>query len=523
MQSFIGSIQKLYRHYAIYLFTQKNSFTKIESNSCNLTRHLKIPMVYRFLLLLSFCTTVNVSFADNAIELPDIGDNAGNISPAEEYRTGEAVIRNIRNAGGILDDPLIQGYLNELGYRLVASSESQQPFHFFLIKDHAINAFALPGGFIGVNAGLILATKTESELAGVMAHEVAHVTQRHFARRFEQGSSSIPVIAAIIAAMVLGSQNNEIGQAVLASVAAGSAQKQINFTRANEKEADRIGIQLLIDAEFNPNGMATFFSTMDKQARLYGDSIPEFLRTHPVNPARIADAEHRAKQFPNVLSTSSTTYYLLRTRLNALASDDKVALLKNYTSILKQGNYQNKEATRYGYALALMENKKYAKALQQTRILLKKKPNLIAYNILKAQIETAARKYTTAIKTYKNVLKVYPGNNTIQFFYAKTLLQANKIQSAHKILQSQISTANKSPELYRMLAQTQARLKMPANSHQSLAEYYYLLGQTHNAINQLEIGLKVPKIDFYLTSRLEARLQEFKTELLQLSAKKNTD
>lgn len=489
----------------------------------SLNEIFKIPMFYRFLLLLCFFTPQIISFADNAIELPDIGDNAGNISPAEEYRTGEAVIRNIRHAGGILDDPLIQGYLNELGYRIVASSESHQLFHFFLIKDDSINAFALPGGFIGVNAGLILATKSESELAGVMAHEVAHVTQRHFARQYEQGSNSIPVMAAIIAAIVLGSQNSDIGQAALASVAAGSAQKQINFTRANEKEADRIGIQLLINADFNPHGMASFFETMDKQARLYGDSIPEFLRSHPVTPARIADAKLRSKQSPNVLSKSSMTYYLLRTRLNVLASNNKVALLKNYSSILKQGNYLNKDATRYGYALALLENKKYTKSLQQIRILLKKKPNIIAYNILKAQIETADKKYSTAIKTYKNILKIYPGNNTIQFFYAETLIEANKIKSAHKILESQISSNTKSPDLYRLLARTQAKLKMPANSHQSLAEYYYLLGQTHDAINQLEIGLKVPNIDFYLTSRLEARLRAFKTELQQLNAKKNAD
>lgn len=196
-------------------------------------------MLYRFLFSLFLYSFSMLSYADNIV-LPDIGDNAGNISPAEEYRTGEAVVRNIRRAGGILDDPLIQGYLNELGYRLVAPSESQQLFHFFLIKDLAINAFALPGGFIGINAGLILATKSESELAGVMAHEIAHVTQRHHARQYEQGSSSnIPIIAALIAAMVLGSQDNDVGQAAIASVAAGSAQKQINFTRSNEKEADQ--------------------------------------------------------------------------------------------------------------------------------------------------------------------------------------------------------------------------------------------------------------------------------------------
>jgi predicted Zn-dependent protease len=344
----------------------------------------------------------------------------------------------------------------------------------------------------------MLATKSESELAGVMAHEIAHVTQRHHARRFEQGSSNIPIIAALIAAIVLGSQDSDIGQAALASVAAGSAQQQIDFTRANEK--------------------VDFFDTMDKQSRLYGDSIPEFLRSHPVNPARITDAKHRANKYPNIPATNSTTYYLLRTRLEVLANDDKVALLKRFSSMLQRGNYKNEEATRYGYALALLANKKYTQALQQTHILLKKNPELIAYNILKAQIETKAQQYSAAIKTFQKLLNVYPGNNTINLYYAETLLKANKVKSAHKILQTQISSATKSPELYRLLAEAQAKLNKQANSHQSLAEHYYLLGQTHDAIKQLEIGLKTPKIDFYLTNRLEARLKEFKTELHQLSS-----
>lgn len=475
-------------------------------------------MLYRFLFSLFLYSFSILSYANNIV-LPDIGDNAGNISPAEEYRTGEAVVRNIRRAGGILDDPLIQGYLNELGYRLVAPSESQQLFHFFLIKDLAINAFALPGGFIGINAGLILATKSESELAGVMAHEIAHVTQRHHARQYEQGSSSnIPIIAALIAAMVLGSQDNDIGQAALASVAAGSAQKQINFTRSNEKEADRIGISLLTKAEFNPHGMAGFFDTMDKKSRFLGDSVPEFLRSHPVNPARIADAKHRASQYPNTLTTDSIAYYLLRTRLEVLASDNKERLLKDFASMLKRGNYQNKEATRYGYALALQANKKYNQALLQTKRLLKKRPERIAYNILKAQIETDAKQYSAAIKTFKNVLNFYPGNSSINIYYAETLIKANKIKQANEILQNQIARATTTPKLYRLLSETQAKLNKPADSHQSLAEHFYLLGQTHEAIKQLEISLKTPKIDFYLTSRLEARLKEFKTELHQLNS-----
>lgn len=474
-------------------------------------------MTYRFPLFIILLLLSNIGFANN-IALPDIGDNAGSISAAEEYRTGEAVIRNIRRAGGILDDPLIQNYLNELGYRLVAPSESQQLFHFFLIKDDAINAFALPGGFIGINAGLILATKSESELAGVMAHEIAHVTQRHHARQYEQGNNNIPVIAALIAAMILGGDNNEVGQAVLSSVAANSVQQQINFTRENEKEADRIGINLLMKSEFNPHGMAAFFDTMDKQSRLYGDSIPEFLRSHPVNPSRIADAKHRASQYKNELSTSSITYYLLHTRLKVLASENDSKLLEDFSSMLKLGNYQNKEAAQYGYALALRKNKKYSESLKQVQILRKKNPNRMIYTILKAQIESDAKNYSAAIKTYETLLNLYPGNNTINIFYAETLLKANKIELANSILQSQIASEIKTPKLFRLYAETQAKLKKFASSHQSLAEHYYLLGQTHEAIKQLEIGLKVPKIDFYITSRLEARLKEFKNELIQLKS-----
>ena len=473
-------------------------------------------MPHRFLLLITFYIFSAACLA-NDIDLPDIGDNAGHISPAEEFRTGEAVIRNIRRAGGILDDPLIQNYLNELGYRLVAPSESQQLFHFFLIKDDTINAFALPGGFIGINAGLILATKSENELAGVMAHEIAHVTQRHHARQYEQGDNNIPVIAALIAAMILGGENNDIGQAVLSSVAANSVQQQINFTRANEKEADRIGINLLIKSEFNPHGMSAFFETMDKQSRLYGDSIPEFLRSHPVNPSRIADAKHRASKYPNDLSKNSINYYLFRTRLKVLASENNTELLNDFSSMLKLGNYQNKEAARYGYALALQKNKKYDQALKQTRVLLKKDPERIIYNILKAQIETNAKQYSSAIKTYKKLLNIYPDNKTINLFYAETLIKANKIKLAHKILQAQIASTTKTPKLYRLFSETQAKLNKPAYSHQSLAEHYYLLGQTHEAIKQIEIGLKKPKIDFYLVNSLEARLKVFKNELHQLS------
>jgi len=468
-----------------------------------------IPLLF----LLSISTNV---FAANNIVLPNIGDNAGNVSPLEEYRTGEAVIRNIRRAGGIIDDPLSQGYLNELAYRIVAATGSQQPFHFVLIADTNINAFALPGGFIGINAGLILATKSENELAGVIAHEIAHITQRHHARRYEKGTSSIPVIAALIAAIVLG--GDDVGQAALASAAAGTVQSQINFTRENEKEADRIGIELLINAEFNPHGMPDFFDTLDKQSRLYGEGIPEFLRSHPVTPSRISDSKHRASKYPNTLSVNSTDYHLLRTRLHILASENKTSLINEYANRLSKGLYQNKQATQYGYALALQLNKEYPAALKQVQALLEHSPENVSYNLLNAEIKKNTENYSEALKIYEKLLEIYPNNNVINIYYAETLIKANKLSQAHKVLQQQIASSNKTPDTYRMLAETQAKINQTADSHQSLAEYYYLLGQTHDAIKQLEIALKIPNNNFYLTSRLEARLKEFKDEIILLQA-----
>lgn len=472
----------------------------------------RLPILITTLLcFLSSNTTVYA--ADNII-LPDIGDNAGNVSAIEEYRTGEAVIRNIRRAGGIIDDSLSQSYLNDIAFRIVAATGSQQPFHFFLIADNNINAFALPGGFIGINAGLIHATKSESELAGVIAHEIAHITQRHHARRYEKGSSSIPVIAALIAAIVLG--GDDISQAALASAAAGSAQSQINFTRENEKEADRIGIKLLINAEFNPHGMTAFFETLDKQSRLYGESIPEFLRSHPVTPSRISDSKHRASKYPNTLSVSSKNYYLLRTRLDVLGNENKTEVVKEYANQLAKGLYQNKQATQYGYALALQRNKNYPLALKQIEALLKHSPLNISYNLLNAQIETELKNYPAALKTYQKLLEIYPNNISINLSYAEALIKANKLPQAYKVLQQQISASNETPDIYRLLAETQAKMDQVANSHQSLAEYYYLLGQTHDAIKQIDIALKVPNNNFYLTTKLEARLKEFKDETLQL-------
>jgi predicted Zn-dependent protease len=200
-----------------------------------------------------------------AFDLPDIGDPSGSaVSPEQERRLGEALLRQLRRGEYILNDPEAEAYVQSLGFRLAAQGTNvNQPFDFFLVQDPAINAFAAPGGFIGMHTGTILVAETESELAGVLAHEIAHVSQKHMARAFEQASQlSIPMAAAMLGAILLGTQNPQAGQAAIAAVAASNVQLQIDFTRANEEEADRIGMQLLSHAGFDPRGLPAFFERL---------------------------------------------------------------------------------------------------------------------------------------------------------------------------------------------------------------------------------------------------------------------
>lgn len=460
------------------------------------------------------CITGRTS-ADN-LQLPDLGDSgAASLTVAQEKRTGEAVMHQLRRAGLIVDDPLLTEYLNQIGFELVSHYESESPieFTFFMVNDKDINAFALPGGFIGINYGLVMASETESELASVLAHEIAHVTQRHYARAYDIGSqSSLPVIAAIIAAIVLGSQGNDLGQAALATAAAATAQKQINFTRHNEEEADRIGIQLLAGAGFDAEKMADFFDKLEKQSRLYGIDIPEFLRTHPVNSSRISDAKNRARLLAKPKPRDPMTYQVMRNRVIALGSQDKKQTEEEFVAELKSLKKANRMASSYGYVLTLTENKKYSQAQKQLKSLLESEPHRIAYLLAAAEISHKSGNINNAYRTYKRALRLYPGNVAITYDYVELLLREKKYQQARTLLESFIKTPPKNPRFYKFLAESRKKTGDNIGTHEAMAEYYYEIGQVHQAIEQINIALRNKKLDFYTLSKLEARLAHIKEE-----------
>jgi predicted Zn-dependent protease len=466
-----------------------------------------------YILMLVQATAV---FANN-LNLPDLGDSgAAGVTAAEERRTGEAVMHNLRRAGLIVDDPLLTEYLNQLGYKLLAQYEgdTNRQFTFFLVNDDDINAFALPGGFIGINYGLVMASETESELASVLAHEIAHVTQRHYARAYDVSSqSSLPILAAMIAAIVLGSQGGgELGEAALATIAASNAQSQINFTRHNEEEADRIGIQMLASAGFNAEKMADFFDKLEQQSRLYGVNIPEFLRTHPVNSARISDARNRARLLPKSRPVDSDTYMLMLNRVLALAAKDKTSSEAAFREKLSDDKATNQAGIRYGYVLSLIENKKYSHAKTELDKLLKIHPHKIAYLLADAEISHKSGNKKRAYQIYQNALKLYPENAAITYDFAELLLTDQQYTRARTLLESFIKKTPDNPRFYKFLANSREKTGDSAGSHEAMAEYYYQIGQTYQAIDQINIALKDKKLDFYTTSRLEARLAHIKEE-----------
>ncbi len=466
-------------------------------------------------LLLLTCFALSTSglparVVAQGLALPDIGGSS--ISLRKEHRIGQSAFNTLRENHALLNDPLVEDYLQRLGYQLVSSGNAQNfRFHFFIVNDPAINAFAMPGGYIGVNYGLILDTQSESELAAVMAHEIAHITQRHYARSYEAlKGSGLTTTAALIAAILLGAKNDQVGQAAAASIAAGSAQKQLDITRGDEKEADSIGIQLLENAGFDPNSMASFFERMQRTTRLYGSEAPAFLRTHPVTSARIAEARNRARQYPQHKVVEHEAYFLMRARLRVVTSQDPGATLHDFKEALAKGSYLDKSAEEYGYALAMIANNDSAKALPVLRRLHKADPQGLTYVIGLARAETDAGHSARALTQLRAALKFNPYNPLLSHYYASTLLQAGQTKSAIAYLQDFNNNATPTPATYQLLAQAQGRAGHGVDAQMAMAEYYALYGQLHQAIQLLEQAQRTSGLNFYHRSRIEARLKALK-------------
>jgi len=454
------------------------------------------------------------ALAEDAVKLPDIGATAqAYLSSEQERRLGEAFMRSIRNTLPLVTDPEVDDYIQNLGYRLLANSDfSGQKFTFFVVKSPVINAFAGPGGHIGIHSGLILITQSEAELASVMAHEIAHVTQRHIARAVEATAKmNLPMAAALITAIVLGRQDAKLGTAALAAATAGNIQKQINFTRSNEKEADRIGVHILAAAGFDPRSMPLFFARMQKASGAAENPQFEFLRTHPVTTSRIADTRNRAEQFPATPAAESLNYELIKAKLEVFTAKDPQHSVESFAARLRNKAQAPSLAQRYGYALALLRSGDHEAARATAEKLVAEHPDKIAFQILLAQTELAGGDRQQALRRYQNQLSLNPLNQALTLLYAKALVQSGEAQRAANLLNEYLHQRQASPLLYSLLAQAENNAGHVISAHQALAEFYYLNGETSSAINQLRIALRTARDKGSArTAQIEVRLKKLK-------------
>jgi beta-barrel assembly-enhancing protease len=470
------------------------------------------PSAAALAITLALLPVTSQSIELNKIELPEMGDSSGSLlTIAEEKELGEEFFRYLHSELTITQDAEIQEYIQTIGNKLAANSDTPgYPFHFFIVMENDINAFAGPGGYVGVNSGLVLTTEAESELASVMAHEIAHVTQRHLYRGVEaQQRLSIPTLAATVAAIALGMKSPQMGQAVLAAVQAGNVQFQIDFTRAHEEEADRVGMQTLAGSDFDPRSMPTFFERLQQSSRYSGNNIPEFLRTHPVTASRISDTRGRSETYPYKQYPDSLAYQLTKEKIRVLTSTNLAETQKYLQSKLNQGTTEQRVVVQYGLGLIALSSQKYADAENMLQILAKAYPNQPQYHTALARTALEARQYELALNRYKKLVAQFPDKDSLKLEYAQSLLKVGDSGQAQTVLQTLDEITKRRPVYNQLLAQVYGNLHQAAESHRYLAEYYYSMGKTQLAILQIRLAKNSRSISPQLDAILNERLRFF--------------
>ncbi len=455
-------------------------------------------------------------------ELPDFGDSAGAyISPEQERLLGQGFMRQMRRRAPLVSDEEVEDYIQKVGLEVGDHAGYYGDFTFFVVESPVINAFAVPGGYVGVHSGLILNSRNESELASVLAHEVSHITQRHGARMIEAaGRMSIPSMAAFLGAIALSAIDPQAGMGALAAIGAAQQQYQINFTRANEKEADRIGIELLNTAGFNTEGMANFFERL-QAANRYSDPafIPEYLRTHPVTVNRIAEARERAERMPpRAIREDSYEYLLVWQKLNVMSARDPAQAKGWYEIMLRDGKYSSETAARYGYALALSEAGDFDRARIELDKLLNAQPNIVAFQIARARLEQRARKLDVALHWFDKARHSDPASRAATYGYVSLLSNTGSPREARQILRDFGDPDRRDPRFYKLLAEAEERMGDKASSAYDLAEYYRSVGELELAAQQLKLAQTIPDISHYQRLRVDARLVEIEKDLDRLDA-----
>ena len=489
----------------------------------------QIPLLYcvsqryiRCLLILALvCNGTWLSAAQGqSSELPELGDSSSRyLTAAQEKEIGLAFLRRLLKSRWYVDDLELQHYLQSLGNRIGQAADLRgTELTLNLLASNELNAFAVPGGYITFNAGLLLLMETESELASVIGHEIAHLTQRHMPRLIARSqSSTLPAAAAVLGSILLG------GQAGLAGLTVTNAtliSNQLRYTRDFEREADAIGIKLVEKSGFDPRAMVRFFGKLERYTRIGNDDIPEFLRTHPLTYNRIAEAESRVRELPVEEHQSSLDFYLSQAKIRARYVPQQPDAVKYFQGVKQQSEGTKKTAASYGLAIALKNERRYGEAQDEVTRLIEKNPHNAHFQILQAQLEMISEQPGKAVTRLQALTEIKPEWEFISHYLAEALLADDRPQAAKKLVRYQIRRHPERYRLYSLLSKANVRMNRLAEAHQADAEFHAAIGAYDEAIESLKHALRENPAEGYFSQSVKARIGQL--EALKLRRERNT-
>lgn len=465
------------------------------------------------LLLLLLAAAPLQAGPSSSNELPELGDDVSSlITPDQEYKLGRAWLRQLRGSTPVVSDPVVQDYLEHLCYRLAFHSPLQNPdLTLIVIPDKSINAFAVPGGVVGINVGLLLNAETEAETASVLGHELGHLSQRHFARQLAaQKQNQWMYLGTMLATIALAAKGNGEGAYALgASAQAAMIDTQLSYSRQYEQEADRIGMQTLVDSGMDPHAMPLFFQRLQRQSRLVGN-IPEFVLTHPLTESRISDTLARANQYPKKLAQDSLDYQLVRVRLLVKYMGDTSRGAAFFQQQLADTNAKSDRAriNRLGLSLALLRDRQYDRAREALAPLLAEDPQRVDYIAAAADIDFAERKYDDALRRLEPALSLNPDSYPLSMYYARAQIAAGHADSVIGRLEADARERSDDPQIWSLLVDAYTGSKNTLGIYRSRAEVYFLSGDDQRALEQLRMAATAVKDNYPMTAKIQKRMRE---------------
>ncbi|WP_342052286.1 MULTISPECIES: beta-barrel assembly-enhancing protease [unclassified Cupriavidus] len=480
--------------------------------------------------------TNNPVVESGGIQLPDLGDpSSASLSPDMEKRLGDRIMRDIRRDPDYISDPLMSDYLNALGYRLVQAARKQNisgsagggtfttGFELFGVRDRTINAFALPGGYIGVHTGLLVQSETESELASVLGHEIGHVLQRHIARGITSQDQSMWIaLAAMVLAGLAATKSGDAAAALAMGGQGAAIANQLSFSRGAEREADRVGFQIMTAAGFDPQGMPDFFARLQRVMGISESSVPAYVRTHPLTSERLADMQDRVRHVTARKVGNTPEYEFARVRARVIQDKDRADL------VASRSTFQNQMATAspvrlpalyYGVAFVEQRLQRYQKAdeaLMEARRLYGNIPGAASgspmLDVMAIQLALQEKRPQDAMNQATASLRAYPLSHAVALNYADTLLATGRLDDAVTFIRSRTREESSRSEWWDLLARAYAAQGKRLQQHQALAEKYAMDGSYQAAIEQLQIARKAGDGDFYTLSEVDARLHQLERQ-----------